>query len=89
MSIKPIKTKKDYKAALRQIDKLIDCPENSEEENFLEVLSILVEDYERKHYPVDDIDPVEIIKYRMEQMGLKQSDLAEYLGGKKPSDGNP
>jgi HTH-type transcriptional regulator / antitoxin HigA len=45
---------------------LIDCPENSEEENFLEVLSILVEDYERKHYPVDDIDPVEIIKYRME-----------------------
>ena len=53
------------------------------------MLSILVEDYERKHYPVDDIDPVEIIKYRMEQMGLKQSDLAEYLGGKKPSDGNP
>ena len=82
MTIKPIKTEKDYKAALKKIDELIDCPENSDEENYLEVLSILVEDYERRHYPVDEIDPVEVIKYRMEEMGLKQTDLAEYLGGR-------
>ncbi|MHB1687160.1 MAG: helix-turn-helix domain-containing protein [Ignavibacteriaceae bacterium] len=82
MTIKPIKTERDYKAALRKIDSLIDCPENSEDENFLEVLSILVEDYEHKYYPVDEIDPVEVIKYRMEEMGLKQTDLAEYLGGR-------
>lgn len=82
MDIKPIRTKKEYKAALKKIDELIDCPENSEEENYLEVLSILVEDYERRHYPVADIDPVEVIKYRMEEMGLKNTDLAEYLGGR-------
>ena len=82
MTIKPIKAEKDYKAALKKIDSLIDCPENSEEENYLEVLSILVEDYERKHYPIDEIDPVEVIKYRMEELGLKQSDLAKYLGGR-------
>lgn len=82
MDIKPIRTKKEYFAALKKIDELIDCPENSEEENYLEVLSILVEDYERRHYPVDDIDPVEVIKYRMQEMGLKSTDLAEYLGGR-------
>lgn len=82
MIIKPIKTEKDYKAALKKIDQLIDCPENSEEENYLEVLSIMVEDYERRHYPVNDVDPIEVIKYRMAELGLKQSDLAEYLGGR-------
>lgn len=82
MTIKPIKTKADYNSALKSIDLLLDCPENSEEENNLEVLSILVEDYERRHYPVDEIDPVEVIKFRMEELGLRQKDIAKYLGGR-------
>jgi HTH-type transcriptional regulator/antitoxin HigA len=82
IEIKPIKTKKDYEQTLKLIDKLWDYPPKSKEEGILEVLSILVEEYENKHYPIGPPDPIEAIKYRMEQMHLSQSDMAVYFGSK-------
>ncbi|MBA3827953.1 MAG: transcriptional regulator [Taibaiella sp.] len=81
MEIKPIKTKKDYSHALKAIESLWDCPPKSKEAEVLEVLGILVDEYENKHFPIDSPDPIEAIKYRMEQLHLSQKDLAKYLGG--------
>lgn len=82
MNIKPIKTEKDYLEALKQIDKLRKAKPNTPGGDKLEVLVTLVEAYEHKHYPIPPPDPIEAIKFRMEQMGLTQSDLAEAMGGK-------
>ena len=82
MNIKPIRTKKDYERALVQIDKLMDAKPNTRRGDMLDILVTLVEAYERKHYRVDPPDPIEAIKYRMEQLDLKPADLAPYLGGK-------
>ncbi|MBL7718781.1 MAG: helix-turn-helix domain-containing protein [Flavipsychrobacter sp.] len=82
MEIRPIRSKKDYNAALRQIEALWDSPPKSVEAEALEVLSILVDEYENKHFPIEAPDPIEAIKYRMEQLSLTQQDLAKYLGGK-------
>ncbi len=68
--IRPIKTKKNYENALRQIDKLLEAKKGTDAFDKLEILTVLVQDYERKHYPVLPPDPVEAIKFRMEQMGL-------------------
>lgn len=82
IEIKPIKTKKDYTTALKQIESLWDAPPKSKQAEILEVLSILVDEYEKKHFPIEAPDPIEAIKYRMEQLNLTQQDLARYLGGK-------
>ncbi len=82
MTIKPIKTKKDYEAALKKIDQLFDSKPNTPKGDFLDVLVTLVEAYEQKHFPIGPPDPIEAIKFRMEQLGIKQSDLAEAMGGK-------
>ena len=82
MNLKPIHTKKDLSIALARIDELIDAKHGSPEYDELEILSTLVEAYEERHCPVLPPDPVEAIKFRMEQMGLKQSDIAKYFGGK-------
>lgn len=82
IEIRPIRSKKDYNAALRQIEALWDSPPKSVEAEALEVLSILVDEYENKHFPIEAPDPIEAIKYRMEQLSLTQQDLAKYLGGK-------
>lgn len=82
MELKPIRTQADYKAALRTISSLLDAPEGSREAGMLEVLSILVEAYEEEHHPVDPPDPIEAIKFRMEQMGLTRRDLEPYLGSR-------
>ena len=82
MNLKPIHTKKDLAVALARIDRLIDAKPGSLEYDELEVLSILVEVYEEKHSPVLPPDPVEAIKFRMDQMGLRQADVARYFGGK-------
>jgi len=79
IEIKSIKTKKDYRAALKQIEKLWNVPAKSKEAEALEVLSMLVDDYENEHYRIDAPDPIEAIKYRMEQLHLSQQDLAQYL----------
>jgi HTH-type transcriptional regulator / antitoxin HigA len=82
ITIKPIKTTEEYQLALKQIDTLWEAPPKSAGADILEVLSILVDDYENKHFPIDAPDPIEAIKYQMEQLHLSQQDLAKYLGGK-------
>ena len=80
MDIKPIRTKEDYEAALAQIEGLLDAEEDSPEEDQLEVLSILVEAWEDRHYPIAPPDPIAAIEFRMEQQGLTRKDLEVYLG---------
>ena len=82
MTIKPIKTERDYRTALKEIERLWDAKPNTPKADRLEVLVTLVEAYEQKHYKVEPPDPVEAIKFRMEQLGLKSSDLAKILGGR-------
>jgi HTH-type transcriptional regulator / antitoxin HigA len=82
MKLKPIRKNKDLKAALARIDELIDAKSGTQEYDELEILSTLVEAYEEKHCPIPPPDPVEAIKFRMDQLGLKQSDIAKYFGGK-------
>ena len=82
MTIKPIKTERDYQKALKEIGRLWGAKPNTPKGDRLEVLVTLVEAYERKHYKVEPPDPIEAIKFRMEQLGLKSSDLAKILGGR-------
>lgn len=82
MSIKPIRSEKDLGDALRRIDEIIDASEGSAEYDELEILSTLVEAYEEKTHPVYPPDPVEAIKFRMDQLGLRPVDVAELFGGK-------
>ncbi len=82
--LKPIRTKKDYKAALDRIYILMqkDLEVNSKEYDGLDLLSILVEQYESKNFPIELPDPIEAIKFRLEQLNLKPSDLVTILGSK-------
>lgn len=80
MDIKPIRTKSDHKAALRQIEGLMQAKRNTPEGDRLEVLVTLVEAYEREHFPMDLPDPVEAIKFVMEQQGLTIKDLEPAIG---------
>jgi HTH-type transcriptional regulator/antitoxin HigA len=82
MDIKPVKTKKDYNSALRRIEALWNAEPETKDGDELEILVTLVEVYENRKIKIDAPDPVEAIKFRMEQLGLKQSDLAEIMGGK-------
>lgn len=82
MEIKPLKTLKDYEAALARLDILFDAPAGYPESDEADILAVLVEDYERAHYPIDAPDPVEAIIIRMEQLNLKQNDLVEAFGSK-------
>lgn len=80
MNIKPIKTKADYRAALREIELLMPAKANSPDGERLDVLVTLVQAFEAKHYPMDLPDPVEAIKFRMEQSGLLPKDLVPMIG---------
>lgn len=82
MNIRPIHTKKDYKAALRELSAYFDNePEpGSEEGDRFEILATLVEAYEMKHFPIGTPDPIEAIRFRMEQGGLTVKDLVPYIG---------
>ena len=82
MTIRPIKTERDYRKALKEIERLWDAKPNTPKGDRLEVLVTLVEAYEQRHFKVEPPDPVEAIKFRMEQLGLKPSDLAKFLGGR-------
>lgn len=82
MNIKPIKTKKDYEATLIKIEKLFDAKPDTNDGDLLEVLVTLVEAYEQKHFKIVPPDPIEAIKFRMEQLGLKQTDIADVISGK-------
>jgi len=80
MTIKPIKNKKDYQEALKRLEVIFDSKKNSSEGDELEILGILIEKYEDEHFPVGFPDPIEAIKFRMEQMGYTQTDLAKVVG---------
>ena len=80
MEIHPIKTEQDYDATLRAIEALWEAPEGSPEADRLEILITIVEAYEATHHRIDPPDPIEAIKFRMEQEGLSLEDLAPYLG---------
>ncbi len=80
MEIKPIKTKKNYQQALERLEIIFDAKKNSHDGDELEVLGILIEKYEDEHFPIGFPDPVEAIKFRMEQLGYTQSDLANVVG---------
>ena len=80
MEIKPIKTEKDYNQALERLETIFDAKLGSTEGDELEVLGILIDQYENEHFPIGLPDPIEAIKFRMEQMGYNQNDLANIVG---------
>ena len=82
-TIRLIKIEIQYMEALKKVDSLIDSEPNSTDFELLEVLSILVDNYENKHHAIEPLDPIEVIKYEMEESGLKQKDLIQYFGSKE------
>ncbi len=80
--IRPIHTEHDYAAALARVEVLMDMDRLPAEDDELDVLATLVEVYEDKHYPMDAPDPIEAVKFRMQQLGMKQSDLAPIFGSR-------
>jgi len=80
MNIKPIKNEIDYEQALTRLEVIFDAKKGSPQGDELEVLGILIEKYESEHFPIDLPDPIEAIKFRMEQMGYNQADLAKVVG---------
>ena len=82
MDVAPIRTKRDYRRALKEIEALMDAKRGTPEGDRLDVLVTLVEAWEAKHYPIDLPDPVAAIKYHMEQQGLAPKDLVPYIGNR-------
>ena len=82
MQPKILQTKADHSAALNRVEALMDATPGSSEEAELELWTLLIENYESKHHPVPLPDPIEAIKFRMEQLGLKATDLTEYIPSK-------
>ncbi|HRJ29721.1 MAG TPA: helix-turn-helix domain-containing protein [Cyclobacteriaceae bacterium] len=84
MKLKPIKTKKEYEACLDWVDAMFDkkVKANSPEGENLQVMLLLIKEYEDKHYPIPTPDPLEAIKLKMEERGLKNKDLVNKIGSK-------
>ena len=82
MKILPIRNEKDYQNALNRLEGIFDAKKGTEEGDDLEVLSILIDRYENEQFPIGMPDPIAAIKFRMEQMGMNQKDLAEIVGFK-------
>ncbi len=80
MKLKPIKTKKDYQDALKRLEVIFDARKGTKEGDELEILGILIDQYENENFPIELPDPIEAIKFRMEQMGYNQTDLAKVVG---------
>lgn len=80
MTLRLIKTKKDYQNALTRLEIIFDAKPGTPEGDELEVLGILIDKYEQEKYPIDFPDPIEAIKFRMEQLGYNQNDLANVVG---------
>jgi HTH-type transcriptional regulator/antitoxin HigA len=80
MEIKPIKTEQDYNKALDRLELIFDAKKDTPEGDELEVLGILIDRYENENFSIDFPDPIEAIKFRMEQMGYNQNDLANIVG---------
>ncbi|AWH75705.1 transcriptional regulator [Dokdonia sp. Dokd-P16] len=82
MNIKPIRNEADYKKALERLEILFDATMGTEEGDELEILAIVIDNYEKENFPIGMPDPISAINFRMEQMGLKQKDLVEMIGFK-------
>lgn len=82
MNIKPIKSESDYLKALKRLEVIFDAKIGTVESDEADVLGLLIDEYEKKHYPIEAPDPIEAIKIRMEEMQLKQIDLVNEIGGK-------
>lgn len=80
MDIKPIKTEQDYLDSIARIEKLWGAKRDTTEGDELDLLVTLVESYEIKHYPIAPPDPIDAIKFRMEQMEMTKTDMVKYLG---------
>lgn len=80
MELKLIRTKKDYRAALAEVDRLWDAPAKSPAADQLDVLALLIEQYEREHFPIADPDPIDFLEHVMEARGLTRKDLEPYIG---------
>lgn len=81
MKLQPIRTKSDYAAALREAERLWDAPEKSRQAEQLEAL-LLIEDYERRHFPIDSPDPIDFLLNVMKWRGLSRKDLEPYIGSR-------
>jgi len=82
MELKPIRTKKEYRAAMKSVDILWHAKNGTEDADRLEVLTILIERYEREHFPIPDPDPVDFLQYIMETRGLSRKDLEPFIGSR-------
>jgi HTH-type transcriptional regulator/antitoxin HigA len=82
MNIKLIKTESDYRKALKRLDEIFDAKAGTTESDEADIVGLLVDEYEKKHYPIEAPDPIEAIKIRMQEMHLKQVDLVNEIGGK-------
>lgn len=80
MATKLIKTEKEYQVALSRLEEIFDSKKDSNTADELELLSLLIEKYENEISPIDLPDPIEAIKFRMDQLGYKQKDLAQAIG---------
>ena len=80
MEWKVIKTEKDYQKAIKRLESIFDAKKGSKEGDELELLTLLIDIYEKEKYPIELPDPIEAIKFRMEQLGYKQKDLADVMG---------
>jgi HTH-type transcriptional regulator / antitoxin HigA len=82
MNVKPIRTKRDYGDALRRAEQLMQARPGSADADELEVLSLLIESYEAKHFPIDDPDPISLLEHVMEAQGLERRDLEPFIGSR-------
>ena len=82
MNIKLIKTDTDYQKALKRLEVIFDAKIGTPEGDEADLIGLMIDEYEKKHFPIEAPDPIEAIKIRMEEMQLKQIDLAKEIGGK-------
>jgi len=82
MNIKLIKTEEDYQSGLKRLEEIFDAKIGTPESDEADLLGMVIDEYEKKNYPIDAPDPIEAIKIRMEEMQLKQVDLVDSIGGK-------
>jgi HTH-type transcriptional regulator / antitoxin HigA len=82
MELRPIRTKPEYRAALKEAEALWDATSGTPKADRLEVLALLIEAYERKHYPIEAPDPIDFLLHIMEARGLARKDLEPYIGSR-------
>ncbi|MEO5368851.1 MAG: hypothetical protein H7833_02100 [Magnetococcus sp. DMHC-1] len=82
MEIQPIKTEQDYDAALAEVERLMDADPDTPEGDRLDILATLIAAYEARHHAIDLPDPVDVIRFRMEQMGLSRKKLEPFIGSR-------